>query len=501
MDRIRDLYSTLSKAETRHLKQYLTNTHSKGENKSLHLLQALDKHPDWDNQAMASFLYGHAKSKAFIMLKSRLMDKMLEFLSFNATIQNSVPFKHDPDSFVSIQLHKQIANALILQHRGLYGLAQDYLRKTAKEAEEAALPSLTTEALFHLRRLIHGESEDIIALHSAISSSSHQHQTDLMGSEFHDSCLSLVLTQSRFDSSLVSLLKDQIQGLELQLKQAYSLQGHFYYLSLQIFLSTGMRAYEQGKELGLELMDLVQTHQGLSAKSWQGMAYIHLARLELGLHHYEAGRQAAALAIDLFLPRNKQFLWASLPLTYACLLLGDLTRAQAMMENIDWLMARSTGKDGAEIALYLTSCRLYMEGKVREAKRAMLPIKHLYKDKDGWNSALRIHEILLVIELGDNDTAIAKIEALRKHLAKYPGGLRTELIFRYLTLLERQSFQVREINEEMQDILTQLSGETTWNPIGTEMIRFDVWIQAKANRRSYYPLFLDTLEAERNQKS
>ena len=114
MDRIRQLYHIFSKTEIRYLKQYLDAFHAKGANKSLELIEVLEKNPDITNREMAEKLYGNPKSKAFSMLKSRLYERMLETLTLSVNFHNNPELKEDPVSYESIQLNSTLIHAAFL---------------------------------------------------------------------------------------------------------------------------------------------------------------------------------------------------------------------------------------------------------------------------------------------------------------------------------------------------------------------------------------------------
>ena len=48
MDRIKQIYQSLSKTEIRYLKNYLTAFHNKGKNKSLELINILEKNENFN---------------------------------------------------------------------------------------------------------------------------------------------------------------------------------------------------------------------------------------------------------------------------------------------------------------------------------------------------------------------------------------------------------------------------------------------------------------------
>lgn len=458
------------------------------------LLKKLEKDPTLDNRAMAMSLYGDPRSKAFIMLKSRLLDKMLELLSLSATLQNQADLKDDPLAFSEIHLHKLLSHALLLKQRGLISHAEELLRRCAKEAESASAPHLRLQALLYLRQLGTGREEGFDILNGDIFQLRQQWESDMKGREWMDRVRLRQFYQFVDASDHPSFLKSGIKELESQLEHSYNLRTHLDYLVLRISYFTAIHADQQAREVLEELKELIHTHASLGEKKNLGLPYVHLAEIEIQACQYQAAISAAQAACALYSPRQGEFLLASIVLMYACLLGGDLTQSEAAFGSLDWQLEDSPDPVLKEVIYYLRGCQLYMEGNTKEALAEMGQMKELLKHKYGWNSALRIQEMLLLLELGHTDTVIAKIEAFRKHLAKYPGTKREEITYRYLALLDRQSFDYHTQSPEMKALLGELK-EIPWKPMGAELIRFDVWIQAKAARRSYYPLLLDILES------
>jgi hypothetical protein len=83
MDRLKSLYFSLSPSEKKSVRNYLEAFHQKGENKSLEFLKLLDHHPDINHESASQKLYDDPRSKAFIMMKSRLSDRLTEFLTMS----------------------------------------------------------------------------------------------------------------------------------------------------------------------------------------------------------------------------------------------------------------------------------------------------------------------------------------------------------------------------------------------------------------------------------
>ena len=138
MDRIKQLYGTFNKAEIRALKTHLSQTTKKGENKPLELLQMLEEDMALSAEEAARRLYNDAKSKAFLMMKSRLFHRMTELLGVMADFE----VKDTTDAYFKVQLEvrKAMMMATVLRARRLSALAIPILEDALALARKATPP-------------------------------------------------------------------------------------------------------------------------------------------------------------------------------------------------------------------------------------------------------------------------------------------------------------------------------------------------------------------------
>ncbi|HHG84815.1 MAG TPA: hypothetical protein ENJ82_08690, partial [Bacteroidetes bacterium] len=151
MDRIKALYKSFEKSERKALKNYLIAFHSKGENKPLELLRLIEKKPTISADILATKLYDNPRSKAFIMMKSRLYEKMTEFLSLSVNpgaskYNKEIPYFHD-----LIEYRKTMLTATILQEKNLKEQAKEYMEKAILLANKCNNPDLEIDVLLRVR--------------------------------------------------------------------------------------------------------------------------------------------------------------------------------------------------------------------------------------------------------------------------------------------------------------------------------------------------------------
>ena len=140
MEDLRQVFIAMSKSEVRFLKQFLRAFQAHKPNKALQMVEWMEKDTYISREELALRLYGDAKSRAFLMLKRRLMEKMLETLSlcmgFSFAYTQSIP----PDYFHEMQVCRYLQQVCLLRTLGLEELAQEMLEKGRKKAEEWDLP-------------------------------------------------------------------------------------------------------------------------------------------------------------------------------------------------------------------------------------------------------------------------------------------------------------------------------------------------------------------------
>ncbi|MCB0845242.1 MAG: hypothetical protein KDE26_18460, partial [Bacteroidetes bacterium] len=235
MDRIKKIFQSFSKTEVRYLKNYLTAFHNRGKNKALEMIEILDENPEVDNKEMAIKLYGDASSKAFIMLKGRVLEKMLETMSLSINFHNNPTFKDDPSAFEAIKIQKNLIYAFLLRRRGLDEPAREILEKCAKVSEELSLPEYRLLALINLRNFSDSQKDVVWSYKQEIETALKQFETDIIGSGIWDEFRILSDSTSR-DHVKETFLEEKTLELEKRLEVAYSARSHYYYLTMKVFL-------------------------------------------------------------------------------------------------------------------------------------------------------------------------------------------------------------------------------------------------------------------------
>ncbi|MEZ4826176.1 MAG: hypothetical protein R3C61_07755 [Bacteroidia bacterium] len=494
MDRIKKIFHSLSPTEVRYLKSYLTAFHNRGKNRALDMIEILEQNQDMDNRQMSEALYGDPQSKAFIMLKGRVLEKMLETLSLSVNFHNNPVFREDPAAFEAINLQKNLIYAFLLRRRGLEEQAREILEKCAKTAEEHAFPEYKLLALINLRNFSSSEKEVVWSYKQEIEDAFEQFHTDIIGSGIFDEFRVLQADSTSGDEEKESYLTQKTLELEQRLDKMYSARSHYYYLAIKVYLHEFREEYSIVKQVLEEMIELLHSHPGVGSKNRLGIPLHQLSGVEVRMGNYEAAIHAANQALGYFHPHKRNYLSASIYKLFACIYDGNLSEAKKTLESLAWFQNHKHLDSLNGIVSYIQACVMFVEGDYKKAQRILFEATELLSDKAGWNVGIRVFEILILIDMDLADLASAKIESLRKHIGKYEVEERIKLIYRYFNLLERQSFDLTETNAEMEETLRKMELEAPWTALNHEVIRFEAWVEARLNKTDFYTCLLRSLK-------
>ncbi|MEL7535002.1 MAG: hypothetical protein AAFN10_27110 [Bacteroidota bacterium] len=500
MDRVKKIFASLSKTEIRYLKNYLTAFHNKGSNKSLELIELIEKHPHWDQAQFSQKLYGDPQSKAFLMMRKRLLEKMMETLSLSINFHNNPTFKGDPPAYESIAILKDYMYALFLRRRGLEKLAVELLQRCVQKADKFAMPEYKMLALASLRSVASDQAELDQNIHPQLERALAQYENDLLAGGIDKTFRLMTDQHPVFDEKRIQYLEEQTAFLEEKLQEIDSPRARYFFINLKLQLANGKEDYETSKAVYQELITHIENNKGLKSRNRLGIPYLRLSSIELYQENFAGGLVAAEEALKLFPARKYNYLQAAICKLFACCYLGKFEEAENCIESLAYFIETPAKRHLRPVLLaldwihYFRSCLAFFGQDYRRALDLLGNVDELFTDKTGWNIDLRIHEIILLIERQQLDLAAARIEALRKHIQKYKVEGRPLSIFRYLYHLERNAFDFSRPDPEMQEALHILIHQMPWDAVNAEVIRFEIWVEAKANKQAYFPLFQESMK-------
>lgn len=479
MERVRSFFLTFSKSEQQAFQKYLEAFHQKGPNKSLEFLELLSENPEITQGDAAEALYGDGKSKAFIMLKSRLLEKMVEFSMLSVNPSGPKPDPDSPFSFELIEFRRQMLFGAVFRARRLNSLAEECLSKAAEIARECECPELEIDALLRLRALrsIRAEDEELDGITARIREAIPKQNADINGVIAYQRFLEKHTLRLSDDGAKIQFLEEHIPHLQGMLDSQYSLRADYYLQTLKSNYYSIVGDYEAGKETILSIINLVANNKALMNRQRMATPFLQLGLLEMKFQKYKEAVDALDACRQHLNPKNIGHFRASVIKMYAYIYLNDLRSLDKLVSELNKAAEEPSIKNSPRwvgMFTYLLSCVEYVKGNPMRAYQILQEITEMNFDKGGWLTGIRIFEIMLLVELGELDMAMLKLESLRKHLARYEADERAKTIFKLLMALNRVDFNFGEVKRE-EAILEQLENEHPWVDLGSEVIKFEDW--------------------------
>ncbi len=485
MDRVKQLYFSFSTSERKAIRSYLDAFHLKGENKAIEFLKLIEKAPEITQEQAAGKLYGEIRSKAFIMMKSRLLDKLTEFLTLTVNPDASkrdheAPYHHD-----LIEFRKAMLYASALQERQLGSLAIEYLETARALAARCNAPELEVDALIRLRGLDRTGIDRFEELSIQIQKALVQQECDINAIGLLRKFSAIHSSQITLEEARLSFLEVHLPELEDKLRQVYSPRADYFMQMLKIHHGFISRNYALGKAAAQQAMEVLKNHEGIRSPLRQSDTWFQWGRLELRCEHYPEAIEGFLKARALLAPDSRWHLNIALHLTYCYLYTQDLDAAQKLLEEV------TGGKMGAALQKnllskglynYLTSCLAYMRGQYHESWMRLQDCQDGNLGKETWLTSMRLFEVMLLVDKGQGDIASQKLENLRKHLARYNSPQRMRTIYKLLAAQDRIEFSFGPVPGEEAE-LERLRTELLWDSVSQEVVRFEDWYLAHRQRK------------------
>jgi len=472
MDRIRQVFSSLSKAELKSLKHLLSVQHSKGDNKPLELLRMLEHDPQLGPEQAAEKLYGDAKSKAFIMMKSRLYERMLDFLCVwgeNTTTEQDEVFYGG-----QIQFRKATLRASVLRSRKLKNLALPFWEESAEYARKCCAPEWEMDALIQIRNSYPLDLESFERLSQHLAKSSRAHEVNLNAAGIFGKFIRLK-NRKTYSEQPFEYLNRILPELEAALQETPSPRAQYYYLLMCYYLADHRQDFGTARLVLQHLAALCEDEKGLVTNSRYFEPRYQIGLLELKLLNFNASIQVLQEMADSQKEgsdiRNK----ALLLMAYPMLCLGNLQSIVPVFQELERTLDKTPTSARLKPQLsYLKGCHAFLMGKPSDAWMCLQDAMAEWSDEAGSAVGLRLFEIMLLVGRGMDDIAGQKLESLRKHITKYGCTERFKSIFKILSWADKQGFSIKAGAKETS-MVSDLQKLHPWDPSFQEVIRFEQW--------------------------
>lgn len=438
------------------LKRYLNNFKKNHKSKGVQLIEYLEKNPSLSTQALAQQLYGTPNSKAFFMLRQRVIERMLLIMQLNISAV---------DSDMQAQLSQQLLQAQLLEQRGLRNMAKAIYQKCLALAETIALPELKLSALRRLQQLASDAS----------------YSQSMMICQESDKAIQNYRTQIQVTQALTQLRGEWFDGVlkaaPSSLPEVQAYPGHEWLPPL-LHANHALR----NSQLVLAKKFLSESEQTLSRAQaplpHEASAYLLLIKARLLL---QQGNYSAAL-FRRILERNDQS--ALRPHLY---FLGKLA---LYFEGKPLGLANSSPEGtiaplGAFYPL-LQSLSLFVSDRQPQAAHLFHQLPSALFSRT-YQALLRFYEIMLLIDTQKQDIASYRLESLRKHIANHPCMALMDRYYVCFKELEKASFDFKACKSFCQTTLRlPLTNPACEHPL-LRLIPIPQWFEARASKVPLIP--------------
>lgn len=492
MEELHSLLHSLSRAQIRLLRNYLTCFSSRGESeaKTLLLVEFLLKStscvPTVEDCSMV--VYDTPADAKILKLKSRLKGKILDSLLLDINLDKKALL--DKSELMTVKLRKKIAqlNYLFFKH-GAKPLVKQMLDEIVVLSKQYEYYSGLVEALRFKKNFkgfrigekefftIKKEMEFYVACSNAVTKA--------------QDCYYLMIMRTNFQAnvnpkSIQSFLRESIGDLKKEYEYTQSANVGYYLKYLEQSYFENSKDYYSAREACLEQLAIVNNNVSVYRKQRVGIIYDNLAQYDILLGQYERAINNAVAAQKHFIKKSTNYFVSKEVEFYALFYSGLYARAKSASSVLLSAVPFQSGDFRNAKYSFFRANVLFIQGEVREAFKLLNKKLELSKDKSGWEIAIRILTVMCHIEQEDYDYVTQLIDSLRRHIDRQGKQSeikeRDKLIVKVLQQMSKRGFAQGQVSEKEIHLLRQLAGndkKCKWEPLTPELIPFHEWAVKK----------------------
>lgn len=502
MEDIYSLIQCLSSREWESFQSFLTCFSTRGKDpegiKQLQLAKILrdcDKCPESNRCSL--LVYGVKRNRNFDKLRSRLKEKVLDFLLTDISTDKKLDL--DELDLAYIKIKKMSAQyQQIIYSKSNNDVAIGLLDEIIKLCIEYEYYLAAADHLKIKRGLIGWKlgADEIDRLSSQIELLMQQAK-DYMNTEyFYHKLMALYEFNGTVNKeNIKSFLKCAIEETKQYLKFRDSKIIRYYLKLFEMDLENIQEKYFEARRVCLELLPLVRSNKAVYRRQRIGVIYDNLANCEYFLGNYSESMEWAREAQNIFKTGSENHYIAMEQEFYAIFAMGDYLAAMQLSKK---LIADSVqGQLGEFISAkyhFLYANALFKNEKFSDALQVLSKRLEISRDKPGWEVGIRVLKIMALIELQKLDDASKAVQSLRQFIKytqkKFPVGPREKTILNLLMVAERNGFQFNTLKGQANkyfDLLSQKGGTNSWEPFTHEVIPFHTWFGQKLKKKHKEP--------------
>jgi len=499
------IIASLKEDEVKSLQRYIHCFEASGENreqKSERLLNLLIQNNQFELRSFESKFSKHA----FSMHVLRLYDKVLEVLTLDMNIRK--PEIYNEVATAKLFVRKRLMSTIALG-------TKNHILETIAIYQKCVVTCKEFELYDELLICMH----ELMNLYAALSRHAEfealekeiQHYEEIRVQVKRAYHIYNKYTMERVLYPEDKRLETELEHLLPSLKSYYLISqsaqvGWFYYRLLVEFHNDKQNLVE-GYNACNALLKLQLESPSIRTNRYLAMTHRELANISMHLYNFDesllsilkAQNMERDIKRNMDITKEKEF--------FVYFYKGEISDARYIVNDLyDKTNVEESKFQQSRYSYYKAACA-FINGTFREVSQLLGETREVEKDKEGWNIAVRILSILNQIETQEFDLADSRIESMRKYIERTlkEKDIRPRfiLVLRLLRDLVNSSFNYEQIWQTRQSLFSLLMDDSDnthrWKIMTPELIRFDVWFEAKATGKSYTQVFAARMEASRER--
>ncbi len=425
------------------------------------LFQAIKQGKILDDDEAARKLYGSdSNDKRYLMLKSRLREKLYNNLFF----LDKKRYKN-PSFKAFYECHRNLFIAKIVHNHGFWKLANDIFEKTLNKAKKYELTEVIIGCLSKIRSIIFYEySESKLAKRN-------QEFEDYLEIYKTENRLQYLYEQLKLriekiskrrkntnDTAFIQEVKNELKGLDIKNYDSFNIKYTYYRILFEIY------RYEKKFEKGIKVCDQalsdLANYPNLFNDLRKGFFHFYEFYCYFHLKDFERGKQVAQKILQIFPRDNNNWLFFQEYYYLLAMQTRNYQNAQLIFNEMvnnpryeqlpyviqeKWKIYEAYLKYALLTQYQSTSTRLNQAEDPNQFKiqKFLNEVYVYHRDKKEMNVAILVIQILYYLQKDRFDDIIDRITPLRQYATRHlktPDTYRSKKFIRMLTIMEEKAF-------------------------------------------------------------
>lgn len=490
------LLHSLNRQQIKVLRKYLIGFSTRNDNDAKTkilaelLLHSEKKVPSLEECSLK--IYNSAKDSRIEKLKSRLFNKVLESILFDINIDRRDSI--DEVNYALLKVKKKSALFQTLRFSSIDpAIVKQVLDEVIAISKKYEFYAVIVDNLRY-SKWMNGWKKGVKVfekLNREIEFYEYcNHAVNRATDNYYRMTMMTSFSANHSDRELQAFLRDAIAEMKKDYETSKSAVVGYYLKLMEMAYFQNEKDYHTAREVGLELLSIVNNNISVYQKNRVGQCYGNIAECDLHIGQYEIALNNLRSA-QMHFPARSSALYSTKQFEfYAYYYLGEIASAS---ETCKVLLSSTSNQLGdfrfAKYAFFNASVQ-FKQGQYKDCLTTLSMKYELSKDKLGWELAMRMLRIMTLIEMGKLDDAQPLVGSLIKHIErnarKADVHQRDKMLARLFLEAEKEGFSFAKPSNNVKEMLAMLS-ETgsvlSWQPLSAELIPVHEWIAARYGLR------------------